>query len=410
MKSTHQILLQQLSSLSQHHESLGSRLFQAAQKLQQAGIPLPEPLLEELVKYNRGFNHLQQELIAEGESISAADEMSLPDLEKRLHQKMQPTDSQNLHSQALSLIDRVLSLTHKDRGTFEPLQPVKQTATQLRTQIARSTTEVSPEVEALISGEHPLSALLSLIETPESLDDQQWVVLEEKVSANFGKTLAVAISRGKIAISASSAELTSSPPPTANPDIVILGEPTSKAPQDVIIVPSVEVPKTPPTIDGTHIVFGNAPIAGQSTPAKADRLPAVGLKVGVFIHRLGVREYAAREYAGTRGQGLPLEAFQISIVPSVPGLSLRYMAHISEVGDTPMISEGQPAGEPGKNRQIEGFAIELTGPQAVNYQICYTAHVQNIGDVPVCSDGQFCGTRAKALRIEGIQVWIQPKA
>jgi uncharacterized protein YjdB len=75
-----------------------------------------------------------------------------------------------------------------------------------------------------------------------------------------------------------------------------------------------------------------------------------------------------------------------------------------------MISEGSLVGEPGKNRQIEGFAIELTGPQASNYNIFYTAHVQNVGDVPVCSNGKFCGTRAKALRVEGMQVWIQPKA
>ena len=408
MKSTPQTLQQQLSSLSKCHGSLGSHLLQAAQKLQQAGTPLSETLLEELVRYNRDFNRLQQEVMTEGESVSQV-EMSLSDLEKRLHQQIEPNDSPNQRQKALSVLEQVLSLTHKDQGAFESLDSAKHSATQLQTQITHSTTEFSPEVEALVTGVHPLSALLTLVETGESLDDQQWIVLEEKVSASFGKSLAVAISRGKIIRSISSGELTSSVPPAANPDIVILGEPTSMTPQEVIIVPSMEVPKTPPTIDGTHIVFGNAPISGKSISATATRLAPVGLKVGVSIHRLGDREYAAQEYAGTRGQGLPLEAFQISIVPPVPGLSLRYMAHISEVGNTPMISEGQPVGEPGKGRQIEGFAIELTGPQASSYEICYTAHVQNIGDVPVCSNGQFCGTRGKGLRVEGLQVWIQSK-
>lgn len=408
MESTHQTLQQQLASLSKRHENLGSRLVEAAQELQQTGIPVPETLLEDLVKYHRDFNHLHKEVMTEGESLSQA-HISLLDLEKQLRDRMQPPNSKNQLQKALSLLERVLSLTHKDIAIFEPLDSLKQTATQLRSQLNNSTMELSTEAEALISGVHPLSAVMTLVETPEGLDDQQWVILEEKVSATFGKSLAVAISRGKIELSGVSTESSSTPTPATNPDIVILGTPTSTAPQDVIIVPSVEIPKTPPTIDGTNIIFGNAPLAGKSTPVSSD-IGSIGLQVGVTIRRLGDREYGPKEYAGTRGQGLPLEAFQISLIPPVPGLSLRYQAHISEVGDTTTFSEGQQIGEPGKNRQIEGFAIELTGPQASNYDIFYTAHVQNVGDVPVCSNGEFCGTRARGLRVEGMQVWIEAKA
>jgi hypothetical protein len=79
MESAHQTLLQQLTSLSKRHSSLGSRLCLAAQELQQVGTPISEKLLEELVKYNRDFNCLQQEVIAEGESISQ-EAISLSDL------------------------------------------------------------------------------------------------------------------------------------------------------------------------------------------------------------------------------------------------------------------------------------------------------------------------------------------
>ncbi len=406
MESTHQTLQQQLTSLSRRHTSLGSALSQAAQALQQLGIPISEELLAELVKYNRDFNHLIQETFPEDQLISQ-EGISLSELEKRVYQKMQPMDVQNQHSQVLTILEQVLSLKHKDQETFAPLETVKQMATQLQSQIQNPTPELSTDLEALISGEHPLKALLTLIETSEDLDDEHWVILEEKVAASFGKALAVAISRGKIALSVSPTVAIGSP--AANPDIVILGEPTSTAPQDVIIVPSVELPKTPPTIDG-NIVFGNAPLSGKSQPSPKPGLSSVGLKVGVSIQQLGDREYSAHEYAGTRGQGLPLEAFQIRIVPPIPGLSLRYGAHISELGDVEMVPEGQQIGEPGKNRQIEGFAIELTGPQALNYDIFYTAHIQNLGDVPVCSNGKYCGTRRQALRVEGLEVWIQPKA
>ena len=134
------------------------------------------------------------------------------------------------------------------------------------------------------------------------------------------------------------------------------------------------------------------------------------LKLLVHLQGLGDRTFTAREYAGTRGQGRRLEAFQIQLEPAIPGLSLRYMAHIATIGDTPWIPEGQLVGERGKNRQIEGLAIELIGPESANYTVFYTAHVQNKGDVPVCTNGQYCGTKGQGLRVEGIKVWIEAKS
>jgi uncharacterized protein YjdB len=86
------------------------------------------------------------------------------------------------------------------------------------------------------------------------------------------------------------------------------------------------------------------------------------------------------------------------------------MAHVSGVGDTPLVSAGQWVGETGRGRQIEGFAITLTGSQGRNYDVFYNAHIQNMGDVPVCSNGEYCGTKGQSLRVEGISVWIQPKS
>ena len=107
--------------------------------------------------------------------------------------------------------------------------------------------------------------------------------------------------------------------------------------------------------------------------------------------------------------GRRLEAFQINIDPAIAGLSLRYMAHIAAIGDTPLTPEGELVGERGKNRQIEGLAIELIGPQAPNYKVFYTAHIQNKGDVPVCTNGEYCGTKGQGLRIEGMKIWIEAK-
>ncbi len=408
METVHQNLLQQLTSLSKRYPTLGSRLAQAAQDLQNRGQPFSENLLGELVKYNRDFNRLQQQVLSETQERNF-EVSSVQDLERLLSNQVQPADQASVRQNALGIIDRVLTLIHKERNEFSLLKTVQDTARQLQTQISQEMTDLQPEVKALVSGEHPLSALLTLVESPETLDDEHWVILEEKVGAAFGKPLAIAISRGKISVSATTPALRPQPP-SANPDVVILGEPTSTDPQDVIIVPSVEVPKNLPKIDRANIVFGNAPISGKPIPSEPRSLSSIGLKILVHLQGLGDREFAAQEYAGTRGQGRRLEAFQMDIVPAIAGLSLQYMAHISGVGDTPMIPEGKLLGERGKEQQIEGFAIQLTGSQATNYDIFYTAHVQNLGDVPVCSNGEYCGTRQKALRVEGIKVWIQPKA
>ena len=52
--------------------------------------------------------------------------------------------------------------------------------------------------EALATGNHPLVALVNLVEKQDQLDDNQWAVLEEQITTAFGKSLGVAISRGKI--------------------------------------------------------------------------------------------------------------------------------------------------------------------------------------------------------------------
>ncbi len=408
METAHQNLLQQLTSLSKRYPTLGSRLASAAQDLQNRGQPFSENLLGELVKYNRDFNRLQQQVLADSPERNF-EISSVQDLERLVQDRMQPADQASVRQNALGVVERVLRLIHKERNEFSLLKVVKDKARQLQTQISQETTDLQPDIEALVSGEHPLSALLTLVESPESLDDEHWVILEEKVAAEFGKPLAVAISRGKIAVAAAT-QATRPQPPSANPNVVILGEPTSTEPQDVIIVPSVEVPKNVSKIDRSNIVFGNVPISGKPIPSQPRSLSSVGIKILVHLQGLGDREFAAQEYAGTRGQGRRLEAFQINIVPAISGLSLQYMAHISGVGDTPMIPEGQLLGERGKERQIEGFAIQLTGPQAANYDVFYTAHIQNRGDVPVSSNGEYCGTRQEALRIEGLKVWIQPKA
>lgn len=422
MEQAHQELVQQLKALSQRIPNLIGRLSPAVAKLKEDGTPLANHLIEELAAYRQEFANLRQKALAFGKSSSQQDVASLRDLET-LIKSIIATDSQDgVREQALAVLNRVLTITHREQGDFAPLKSCQQKAQELHRAISSSPAgTLHPNAKAVADGKHPVSAVLTLVEQQENLEDDQWVTLEEEVAAAFGKQLAIAISRGKLTVPAAAPAVAATPnldqisevvivpslPTPAktakpDPDVVILESPAPSKPlHEVIIVPAVEVTQSAPNT-------GKTPVFIQP-PAKAGTTSTVGLKLLTHIQNVGDRVFGAEEFAGSRGKALRLEAFQINIEPPVPGLSLRYMAHVSGIGDTPWLEEGQLAGARGQGRRVEGFAIELTGPAATNYDVFYMGHIQNVGDTAVLSNGQYCGTRGKNLRVEAMKVWIKAK-
>lgn len=450
METADHNLLEKLASLSDNFPKLGIRLSLAAKELQNAGTPPSETLLEELMAYGRNFATLKEQglELAKTSQVSAGAISSFTDLENLIKALASSTESSSSQP-VLDILNQILAIAHQEQPEFPPLQPVKAKAQELHQLISHTKSDKLPdEAQALIANTHPLSAVLTLVKHGENLDDEQWLELEEKVNGSFGKKLMLAISREKLAIPNDSLPTTSkvklpaleeldrtqniatqptntqkqtapSLPPLIvvpsggaepnqtiidDPDVMILEDPTprsGKPVDEIIIVPGVEVSQNSATIERPNMIFGET--TNQKSAA------SVGLKVLVHIQNIGDRFFSSQEYAGTRGQGFRVEAFQINIEPPIPGLNLEYMAHVSGIGDTPWLEAGKLAGERGKARRIEGFAVRLTGVQAANYDVFYTAHVQNMGDLPVYSNGAYCGTRNQALRVEGIKVWIEPK-
>ncbi|HSF75303.1 MAG TPA: hypothetical protein VLA84_16025 [Microcoleus sp.] len=440
MELAHKDLLQQIARLSETYANLADRLSQAAKQLQDSGLPPSDSLLQEVAAYSRNFAAVQKQALELNKSAIAPGEIaSLKDIQNLVETAAASEGKAEIRDAALKVIDRVLAIAHREQSDFAPLQSVHARARELQRAISESTpTQLHSDAESLVSGKHPVSAVLALVEQQDKLDDEQWVILEETVSAAFGKQIAVAISRGKLTIAemvkaapakvepafkaAPEQKISAEPLPevivipsgnvapkqvTVAPQIQILESPPPSAPMhEVIIVPSVEVPKSLQTTGSGNIVFG-APRNLQPAVAVEGGL---GIKVLVHIQGIGDRTFGAQEYAGSKGQGRRVEGFQINIDPPIPGLNVEYMAHVEGVGDTPWISQGELAGFRGQAKRIEGFAVRLSGPQADKYDVFYTAHIQNIGDTEVSSNGEYCGTRGKALRIEGIKVWIAPSA
>ena len=136
-----------------------------------------------------------------------------------------------------------------------------------------------------------------------------------------------------------------------------------------------------------------------------------GPELDVLVHLEGIGDlnFRENEFAGTRGESRRLEGFRLQISPAVADLSMRYMAHLQNIGDVPFVNEGQFIGTRGQSRRLEGFAIELTGAAASNFNVVYMAHLQGTGDTGFFSNGQFCGTRGQSRRVEGILVRIEPR-
>lgn len=134
--------------------------------------------------------------------------------------------------------------------------------------------------------------------------------------------------------------------------------------------------------------------------------PVTGL---VHLQNIGDVNLLADRFAGTQGQSRRLEGFQLQFHPPVPGLSMRYMAHLQGIGDVPFQNEGTFIGTRGQSRRLEGFAIELTGQAASQFTVMYMAHLEGSGDTGFFRDGQFCGTRGQSRRVEGILVHVNPR-
>jgi len=141
-------------------------------------------------------------------------------------------------------------------------------------------------------------------------------------------------------------------------------------------------------------------------PLTMSTVPLTGL---VHLQNIGDVDFLNDEFAGTQGQSRRLEGFQIQFDPPVPDLSMRYMAHLQDIGDVSWVHEGQFIGTRGQSRRLEGFAIELTGPASADYSVMYMAHLQGLGDTGFFRDGQFCGTRGQSRRVEGMLVHVGPR-
>jgi hypothetical protein len=125
---------------------------------------------------------------------------------------------------------------------------------------------------------------------------------------------------------------------------------------------------------------------------------------------------------GTVGESKRIEGFELKLGDDLPAdIEIRYNVHVQNKGwlydeeDTSSWAKnGDYAGSRGQGLRIEAIKIVLTDRQGntyPGYHLEYRGHVQNIGDVPQNSDewyvdGQQLGTVGSSLRLEVLTLQI----
>src|SRR2546425_4230280 len=246
MQSTESaVLFQHLTSLTEGFSQLSTRLAQVARALQDPGKPPAESLVAELVASRRDFADLCARGLALAASLAVSPHptrealASLSDLKSVLQIAAQAEEKkaaiEDLRQRALTALDRVLTMSHRDHIAFPPLLECQAKAGALRLAVAEALwSELHPATEALAKGEDPFSDLLTFVERQGELDDDQWALLQNSVERSFSKPLAIAASRGKLTLLGVTHE-DASPPPTAASEPA--AAPAERATQEAVTAP-----------------------------------------------------------------------------------------------------------------------------------------------------------------------------
>ena len=115
------------------------------------------------------------------------------------------------------------------------------------------------------------------------------------------------------------------------------------------------------------------------------------------------------EVTGTEGKSLQMEALCIELDSGDYSGDIEYSAHVANVGWMDYVSSSHVAGTTGKGQQMEAVKIRLTDELADNYDVYYSAHIANYGWLGWADNDQFAGSAGHGLRMEAIKILLQKK-
>src|SRR2546426_597128 len=221
-------------ALSERFSGLAETLAQTAGQLQGAGTLPAESLLDEIAKVRTDFVDVRQRVLEAARSLSInapgmSEIDSLKALGPVLETVVQALAAQEkraalaeARTQVMAVLDRVLTVSHVGSPNFGALVQCQAKAREIRQAALDPKAFDGENAPAFLEGTPSFAALLSMIEGREALDDENFAALEDTVTQSFGRTLAVAATRGKLVVGAPPAPVAERP-----------AQPAPKAPEPV---------------------------------------------------------------------------------------------------------------------------------------------------------------------------------
>src|SRR5881296_2024126 len=270
-------LVKHLAALSRRFAGLAAKLAQAARELETGGVLPPESLIEELAAARDEFIDLRSSVLdaARTLAVTAPAQTAIDGLkaleavvralaEATAHESRRTTLA-DARRRVLAVLDRIMTINHVDDPNFAALLECQAKAREIRAAVLDPKGPTEESAAVILETTPAFSALLTLVEGREHLDDAKFAVLEDSVTRLFGRTLTVAATRGKLV--AGPADLPRAPErPAPRPKTV--EEPVG--PVVVAAAPSVAPRVQPPA---PLLASPAAPAAASPAPSAAPHAP-----------------------------------------------------------------------------------------------------------------------------------------
>src|SRR5437773_8456256 len=283
-------LVKHLAALSRRFAGLAAKLAQAARELETGGVLPPESLIEELAAARDEFIDLRSSVLdaARTLAVTAPAQTAIDGLkaleavvralaEATAHESRRTTLA-DARRRVLAVLDRIMTINHVDDPNFAALLECQAKAREIRAAVLDPKGPTEESAAEILETTPAFSALLTLVEGREHLDDAKFAVLEDSVTRLFGRTLTVAATRGKLV--AGPADLPRAPErpaprPTAVDEPVrpvIAAATPSIAPRPQAPAPSPLPPARPPASSPA------APLAPPAPPPAPPPSPPAPVK------------------------------------------------------------------------------------------------------------------------------------
>jgi hypothetical protein len=219
-------LAQRLAALSERFAHLVQSLSQAAQQAQ-SGAPPAESLIDEITSIRTEFVDVRQRVVEATKALSInapgmAEIDSLKALKPVVDAVAQGIAAQEkraalseARTKVMAVLDRILAISHVDGPNFTALVQCQAKAREIRQAAQDPRAFDSENAPAFLESTPSFAALLTMVENRDALDDDKFAALEDAVTQSFGKTLAVAATRGKLVVAAAPASAAERPAPAA---------------------------------------------------------------------------------------------------------------------------------------------------------------------------------------------------